>query len=62
MNISANDTKNNIVTGEFWINVTAAPPTPPPSNVTAVSTPQCRYKKFGYYNKYLPWLRETGCI
>lgn len=33
---------------------------PPVANVTA--TPPCKYRKFGYYNKNLPWFREETCI
>jgi len=31
-----------------------------PSGTTSVSS--CKYKKLGYYNTKLPWIKEQGCI
>ena len=42
----------------FTVSYTA----PPSVNATGGITPICRYKKMGYYNEALPWLREVNCI
>jgi hypothetical protein len=34
----------------------------PTTNATTTSVQSCRYKKFGYYNPRLPWIRQEGCI
>jgi hypothetical protein len=58
LNLSVNDTANQFANCYFRINISAyVPATPTGGNVT-----QCNYKKFGYWNKYLPWFREVNCI
>jgi hypothetical protein len=32
------------------------------SNVTSVSVSTCRYKKLGYFNIKLPWIKQANCI
>lgn len=59
LNISVNDTLGNLNSGIFFIDITAAPVAP---NVTTISVTTCRYKKFGYFNKNLPFFKEVNCI
>jgi hypothetical protein len=58
LNISINDTHNNLNSSVFYINVTATTG----GGVTTVATPECRYKKLGYYNIRRVWLKQTNCI
>ena len=32
------------------------------TSVTVTATPNCRYKKFTYYNLRRVWFKQTGCI
>jgi len=59
LNISVNDTFNNQNSGIFYIDIIIVPSA---GNVTITSVQVCRYKKLGYYNTKLVWLRQTGCI
>lgn len=51
LNVSANDTANNVIYGVIWIDVKAAIP----------STGVCRYRDYGYWNNALPFMKESGC-
>jgi len=44
----------------WWLNVTEYIASNGTSTVT--QTPICHYKKFGFYNLRLPWIREENCI
>jgi hypothetical protein len=59
LNISANDTLGNTEQGIFYINITEISTAPPATTTTAET---CRYKKYGYYNKFLPWIRQESCL
>lgn len=56
LNISVNDTVGNLKSDIFYIDVNI---------YTAATTSQliqCRYKKLGYHNVKLPWMKEVNCI
>lgn len=57
LNVTVNDTSNNLHSDIFYIQIQA----PAPAASTGTGTP-CRYKKFGYYNLNLPAMWETGCL
>lgn len=53
LNISANDTTNNLVSDIFFINVTLG------GLLTA--TTNCRYTNYGFYNPNLAFIKEVDC-
>jgi hypothetical protein len=57
LNISVNDTQNNLNSGVIWINITARPVIP-----NGTGSALCRYRKFGYWNNKLPFFSEPNCI
>jgi hypothetical protein len=56
LNLSVNDTSNNMNSCIFWINITNRPVTPTGTGNL------CRYKKFGFYNDNIKYFKEINCI
>jgi hypothetical protein len=57
--VRLNDTLNN---SDTHIEYNIEFGTVAPSNVTSVSVSTCRYKKLGYFNIKLPWIKQANCI
>lgn len=56
LNLTVNDTKGNEASCLFYINITDR------IIIPSGTATMCRYKKFGYYNLKLPWLRQESCM
>jgi len=50
LNITVNNTLGEEISGEFYIDIRST-----------ITSAICRYKKYGYYNIEIPFMKEVDC-